>query len=188
MLSDMFDFLAKVTRVIRGQLWFVRGVRFRSLGRSLKLRGGKGVSFGRNVCIGDVCWIEAVRKYKRQSFSPIITIGDRVAMSDLVHVSCIGKLEIGADCLIGSKVYIGDHSHGSMPDYAVINPPALRDLADQADVAIGRCCWIGDGAVILAGTNLADGCVVGANSVVKGLRVERAALVAGVPAKVVRYF
>lgn len=184
----MFDFFAKVGRFVRGQLYFVRGVRFRSLGHSFKLRGASSIAFGRNICVGDACWIEAIKKYKCQKFYPRIFIGDRVAVSDFSHFSCIGGLEIGSDCLIGSKVYIGDHSHGSMADYALIKPPAQRNLADQADIKIGRCCWIGDGAVILAGTNLADGCVVGANSVVKGLRVERAALVAGIPARVVRYF
>ncbi len=36
------------------------------------------------------------------------------------------------------------------------------------DVKIGSNCWIGAGTIILKGTNIGNGCIVAAGSVVKG--------------------
>ena len=119
----------------------------------------------------------------------MLNIGDNVALSDLSHISCVSDISIGANCLIGSKVYIGDHNHGSLSNqHEVLNiPPAHRCLGDIKSIFIGENSWICDGVVILAGTRLAAGTVVGANSVVR-LSVERPALIAGVPARVIKYF
>jgi lipopolysaccharide O-acetyltransferase len=117
-----------------------------------------------------------------------LVLGSRVAISDFTHISCVERIEIGDDCLLGSKVYIGDHSHGSVADLEQIRDvaPAQRPLSDIAEIIIGEKTWIGDGAVILAGTRIARSSIVGANSVVR-LKEERPALIAGVPARVIRY-
>jgi acetyltransferase-like isoleucine patch superfamily enzyme len=109
-------------------------------------------------------------------------------VSDLTHISCVSKIDIGDDCLIGSKVYIGDHSHGTLADTSeVLNiAPARRHLGDIGEVTIGAKTWICDGAVILAGTVLAQSSIVAANSVVR-LKESRPALIGGVPARVIRY-
>ena len=36
-------------------------------------------------------------------------------------------------------------------------------------VKIGNNVWIGENAVILAGSRIGDGCIIGANSVIKGV-------------------
>jgi acetyltransferase-like isoleucine patch superfamily enzyme len=59
-------------------------------------------------------------------------------------------------------------------------------LENFDSIDIGAGTWICDGAVILAGTSVGAGSIIGANSVVK-LRETRPALIAGAPAKVLRY-
>ncbi len=179
------DFLC---RLLRAFFFRFAGANFQLIGRSLKFRGGHFIVLGKNIVVGDFCWFEAVSRYKGQEFKPKICIGDSVAFSDAVHISCIGNITIGEGCLFGSRIYVGDHSHGALTDYSMRAPPATRKLLDQEDIYIGANSWICDGAVILAGTILAEGCVVGANSVVKGLHVDSPALIAGVPAKVIHYF
>jgi acetyltransferase-like isoleucine patch superfamily enzyme len=144
---------------------------------------------GDGVRLGDFCWIEAVSRYGGRQYRPELVLGEGTAISDLVHISCLEKITIGRDCLIGSKVYIGDHSHGDLKmDMAERSmPPAKRPLGAVSPIEIGERVWIGDGAVILAGTRIAKESIVGANSVVR-LRVDRPALIAGVPAKIIRYF
>ncbi len=164
-------------------------VKFRTVGTSCKIRGN-GYRVGKNVIIGDFCWIEAVNQYNTQTFKPIIQMGNDVALSDFVHISAIKHISIGNGTLIGSKVYIGDHSHGHYKNYALRQleneiMPKNRPLADEENIIIGKNCWIGDGAVILAGTQIGDNCVVGANSVVKGV-FESNIIIAGVPAKKIR--
>jgi acetyltransferase-like isoleucine patch superfamily enzyme len=56
---------------------------------------------------------------------------------------------------------------------------------DVASVSIGRNCWIGNGAAILAGVTLGDNVVVGANSVVTKSFPSNV-VIAGVPAKIIK--
>ena len=166
-------------------------VKFRAIGMSCKIRG-HGFRVGENVTVGDFCWIEAVNLYNHQKYNPTIKIMDEVAMSDFVHISAIKSITIGKGTLIGSKVYIGDHSHGHYKD---INQwksekdimPKMRELADEADIDIGKNCWIGDGVVILAGTIIGDNCVIAANSVVKG-NFKNNVLIGGLPAKILKEY
>jgi acetyltransferase-like isoleucine patch superfamily enzyme len=55
----------------------------------------------------------------------------------------------------------------------------------EKTITIENGVFIGHGAIILPGAYLSEGCVVGANSVVKG-RFESDTIIAGVPAKVIR--
>lgn len=190
MISRVYRRLFIAFRVFTTKL--KTGLWFSSLGVHNKIYG-KGLLVGRNVSIGNFCWIEAVNKYKThkgvQCFNPEIIVGDDVAMSDFVHISAVKRIKIGAGTLIGSKVYIGDHSHGSYKsekwrDMSDISP-RYRPLDDIAEINIGKNCWIGDGAVILAGTHIGDNCVIGANSVVKG-SFQNNQLIVGSPAKVIK--
>lgn len=162
-------------------------VPIKSAGRGLIVRGRKFINFQGDVRFGNDCWIEAVFHYREFDYSPDFYIGYDVMMSDRVHVSCAGNVHIGNQTLIGSNVYIGDHSHGSSNvgkvDLSV--PPYKRPLDDIGIVHIGDRVWIGDGSVILAGTYLCDGCIVGANAVVKG-QFTSPCVIAGVPAKIIK--
>lgn len=189
---NIFELVAKINRRINTKLINMnKNYNFKSIGRFCKIRGHQ-IVVGRNVIVGDFCWIEAVQKYADETFEPQIVLSDEVAMSDFVHISAIKHIEIGEGTLIGSKVYIGDHSHGHYKDDTLRNAekdimPINRPLADEDSIFIGKNCWIGDGVVILAGTRIGDNCVVGANSVVKGT-FKSNVLIAGLPAKIVKEY
>ncbi len=188
-LAARLDQGTELSRRLRAiALYFRTGLRFATVGRHAKVRGSSCLTVGGNVRIGDFCWIEAVVSYGGKRYQPRLVIGDGVALSDLTHISCVERIYIGNHCLLGSKIYIGDHNHGSMSDTEQILhvAPARRPLADVAEIMIGEMTWIGDGAVILPGTKIGRCSIVGANSVVR-LREDRPALIAGVPAKVIRY-
>lgn len=189
LMGKLASLTGKVLPRLRALLFFmVSGIRFKKLGRMGKIMGRDSIQVGAGVTLGDFCWIEAVESYGGQRFSPVLKIADGVAISDLTHISCLKRIEIGADCLLGSKIYIGDHSHGSVTDLEQLRTvaPAKRPLGDAGEIVIGARTWICDGAVILAGTHIAASSIIAANSVVR-LSVERPALIAGVPARVIRY-
>jgi len=61
-----------------------------------------------------------------------------------------------------------------------------RPLPQPSEVQIGNDVWIGHSAIILAGVTVGDGAVIGAGSVVTK-DVQAYAIVAGNPARIIRY-
>ena len=103
------------------------------------------------------------------------------------------KLRIGSFCSISSGVTIllaGDHHVRWITTYPF---PAFRDSAksiaclsvSKGDVSIGHDVWFGMNAMILSGTTIGNGAVIGASAVV-AKDVPPYAVVVGNPATVVR--
>jgi acetyltransferase-like isoleucine patch superfamily enzyme len=93
----------------------------------------------------------------------------------------LGQVAIGTDVTIGSNVDIlsGRHQHG----FECLDRPIQDQQRSFAPVRIGRNCWIGNSAVILA--NIDDDSVIGAGSVVVHAIPARS-VAAGNPAQVKR--
>lgn len=137
-------------------------------------------------------WLEAVSEYAGKQYSPIIVLGDRVKMSDRVHITAINEIRIGDDVLIGSNVYVSDHNHGayngidgvqSRPDEA----PAERELHSTGAVIVEGNVWLGDNVNIVGPLKIGYGSIVAANSVVRK-DVPSCTIVAGSPARVIKIF
>lgn len=93
-----------------------------------------------------------------------LTVGDDVSIGQGFHVIASGSVEIGEGALISANVFVTDTDHGfDNPDLPILRQPNVI-----RPTFIGRRCFLGVGARIQAGTQLGDGCVVGANAVVKG--------------------
>ena len=144
---------------------------------------------GRNFSSGRGLWLQAVTEHGGEKFSPQIIIGDDVSVSFWGHIAATNYVEIGSNVLIGSKVIITDHNHGSYgpnvhssPDV----PPALR-LLSVGRVVIGRNVWIGDGVVIGPGAEIGEGCIIGANAVVNK-SIPPYTIAVGIPAKPIKRF
>jgi acetyltransferase-like isoleucine patch superfamily enzyme len=160
------------------------------LGRGTRVHGAKYISFGRGIRAKSGLWLETVPRYQEQTFQPCLTVGDNVLFSDGVHISCIDRIVIGNNVLMGSRIYIADHNHGvyrgpnpSLPS----EPPALRPLGTTGPVLIGKNVWIGDNVIILGPATIGDGAIIGANSLVRG-EVLPGTIVAGNPAKAIKRF
>ena len=97
-------------------------------------------------------------------------------------VSRVG-IDVGDDVTMGPNVYATDHNHR----YDDVSLPIKQQWMSEAAVSIGAGCWLGAGAVILPGAQLGRNVVVAAGSVVRAGVVPDFSVVAGVPAKVVRY-
>jgi len=158
------------------------------VGRHPRLMGLRHMRIGRNLRAGDQLWLEAVVLYGGQRFTPELVLGDDISLSDSVHIACLNRITIGSGLLAGSRVLISDHSHGNYRGAEQSNPatlPAERLLTSTGEVHIGRNVWLGDGVVVLAGSNIGDGAVIGANSVVTGT-VPANSIAAGAPARLLR--
>lgn len=152
---------------------------------SVWIKGEKYIKVGSNFVCREGLRLEAVDKYGEQCFSPKIVIGDNVDIGCECHIGAINEIEIGNGVLMGSKVYITDHSHGNMADEFDIEP-VKRKLFSKGKVIIGDNVWIGDNVVIMPDVIIGNGAIIGANAVVTK-NVEPFAVVAGVPAKLIKY-
>jgi lipopolysaccharide O-acetyltransferase len=134
--------------------------------------GDRHIHVGSDFRAGRLLWLEAVERYASQVFAPRLVLGDRVSCSDAVHIACIDSVIIGNDVLIGSKVHITDHNHGAYQGSAAHSspqqPPAVRALTGRP-VVIEERVFLADGVVVLPGSHVGAGTIVGANSVVLGI-------------------
>lgn len=135
---------------------------------------------------------------------PNIIVGDFTYIADSEfeshvthHYEWIGdKLIIGKYCQIAAGVEFvmngANHQLNAVttfPFYTLegwdMQPPELSDLPIRGDTVVGNDVWIGQNALILPGVHIADGAIIGANSVV-GSDVEPYTIVAGNPARPLR--
>lgn len=161
-------------------------------GRSPRLLGLSHMRVGEDFHAGDGLWLEAVLNYgeglERQQFTPLLTVGRSARLSDGVHIGCLDRITIGDHLLAGSRVLISDHAHGCYRGAGGSDPgvpPAGRALHSAGPVRLGSNVWLGDGVAVLAGADIGDGCVIGANSVVTGI-IPPGCVAVGSPASVIR--
>jgi len=173
-------------------LFFEKGIRI--IRHPFYIIGKKHIRFGKKFQSGPRLRIEVIdsgfaREIIELSEPPSLIIGDNVSFNFNVHIGIVKKVTIGNNVLIGSNVSILDHNHGAYTGDKQDNPdvnPRNRKLI-PSDVFIGNNVWISDNVVILPGAFIGDGCVVGANAVVKGSFLENQ-IIAGAPAKVIKQF
>lgn len=110
-----------------------------------------------------------------------LVLGDRCVIGARTSFTAHQSIRVGDDVWCGQDVFVSDASHG----YQELDTPIGRQFGRHSPVVIGDGCWIGHGAIVLPGTRLGRNVVVAAGSVVRG-EVEDHAIVAGVPARVVR--
>jgi lipopolysaccharide O-acetyltransferase len=145
----------------------------------VKVMHPESIVIGDSFSAGRGLWLESVAGKGK------LRIGERVNLSDYVHVGCASSVTIGNGVLIGSKVLITDHSHGETGANGARDmqtPPNLRPIVSKGPVTIADNVWIGDGACILPNVTIGTGAIIGANAVV--IRdVPAQSIWAGVPAK-----
>ncbi|MBO5641663.1 MAG: CatB-related O-acetyltransferase [Prevotella sp.] len=127
----------------------------------------------------------------------------RVEMARYSYIgtnTIVSDTKIGAFCSIGSSCSIGGGMH---PTDRVSTSPVFYDSSNcfkeknyisadsrnpvkQPQTIIGNDVWIGENVFVSAGVNIGDGAVIGAHAVITK-DVPPYAIVAGVPAKILRY-
>lgn len=151
----------------------------------VSLIGYEHLSFGDRCFIGPESRIEAWSEYEGEKFSPTIELDNDVRIHSKCHIGAITKIHIGAGTLLGSEVFITDHSHGRITLSETEIEPTHRHLYSKGPVDIGKNVWIGERAVILPNVKVGDYAVIGAMSVVTH-DIPPYAVAVGNPARVVK--
>lgn len=113
----------------------------------------------------------------------IITLGSGISVyRNLNIVAKSGKrIEIGEECMFARDVIVRNNDGHTITDTLtgeIINPPEDIKLHDKV--------WVGTRTMILKGTEVQDGSVIGAMSLVNKKFDEKNILIAGVPARKIR--
>ncbi len=123
---------------------------------TLRLGNGAQVERGTVIALGD----------DRNGYG-ILEVGERTWIGPYNNLRLSGgtRIVIGADCLISQFCTLVSANH------ALSRRTKMRDAPSgggATNITIGDDVWLGANCVILPGTVIADGAVIGAGSVVKG--------------------
>ena len=111
-----------------------------------------------------------------------IVIGDNTLIN---HGNVIQAGKVNARILIGNFVHTGPNVMMFAYNHRFeTGTPSKVQNYDEADIVIGDDVWIGAGSIILAGTEIENGVVIAAGSVVKG-KLSSNSVYAGVPVKLI---
>lgn len=188
MNSNWYKLVMKMTKVRYGKNLLLKGtpVIFNKKGAELTL--------GDNVTIKSSFLSNLVGLYSKtiivtRAPGAYIRIGNNVGMSGVTIYARKG-IDIGENTAIGGNTKILDNDFH--PIEAETRNKLLADknggdsdLVPAKPIKIGKNCFIGCNAIILKGTELGDGCVVGAGAVVSG-KFEANSVIVGNPARVIK--
>jgi len=172
----------------------VEGLLF--IGRNVKIRHAYLFSAGKNLIIEDNVFINAL-SYDGIMVKDNVSIARNCTLVGTGIISQKGKgISIGNNTGINAGAYLGGQGGIEIGDNVIIGPGVqvfsenhnfsdlnlnIKDQGVSRDgVIIKNDCWIGAGAIILAGVTIGNGCVIAAGSVVTR-SVDNDSLVAGVP-------
>jgi acetyltransferase-like isoleucine patch superfamily enzyme len=142
------------------------------------------IEIGSRVIVHPGAMFSVVEEYNGRRHEPWLRIGSGTDIGTGIWFSCVGRIEIGEDNLLANNVLIADSYHEYHdPDVPIIRQP----MAEPKPVTIGRGCYIGSNAAILAGVTIGENSFVGANSVVTTSMPDNSVVV-GNPARLVRRF
>jgi len=157
----------------RALTWLRRGrpassIFLPTFARHWLLRRG-GVRIGKSVWGGERCWYQ----------SPHITIGDATCIGAESWFEGSGRIDIGANCMLGPQVMIITSIHQIAPD------GEISRFSGSRDVRIDDGAWLGARVTVMPGVHIGAGAVVAAGAVVTK-DCEPGGTYGGVPARRLR--
>lgn len=181
---NKYDFIGKIRLIYSLILTKLFYKKARLIRQPFDIRGKTYIEFGEGFTTGVGCRLEAYPEKNKK----VLKIGKNVQINDYVHIAAKEEIIIEDNVLIASKVFITDLNHGSYNELGD-SPnivPIKRKLYSNP-VIIKENTWIGENVSILPGTVIGRGCIIGANSVIKG-EIAEFSIIVGNPAKVIKRY
>ena len=168
-----------------------------AFGINVTIRHPSKISIGANVVIDDNCVLDAKGEGNQGlqigdgvfvGKNTILTchdgdviLGDNVNIGFNCVISSLSRIEIKANSLLASYVYMvgGDH----VADRTDI--PVLIQGRTSKGIVVGEGCWLGAHVAILDGSEIGRDTIIGAHGTVNG-KIPEFSIAVGTPAKVLR--
>ena len=191
MNSNWFKVIMKMNKVRFGKNLLLKGVPMIYNKKGATLEIGEGCTI-KSSFLSNLVGLYSRTIIVTRAPGARIRIGNHVGISGAT-IYARKEITIGDNCCIGGNVKILDN------DFHPVEAEKRNELlsgkapesGERAEwigtkpITIGKNCFIGCNAIILKGTVLGDGCVVGAGSVVSGTFGDNQ-VIAGNPARVIR--
>jgi acetyltransferase-like isoleucine patch superfamily enzyme len=146
------------------------------LGSGSRIQSGVIVRYPGSVFVGSGTSIARGTEITSEKHDASCTIGTGVIIGVETHLDFSGGLEIGNNVVLSTKVALFTHSHGLDP----------KSVSSKTPLVISDNVWIGANAIIVEGvSHIGRDAVIAAGAVVTK-EVLAGAVVAGVPAKVIK--
>jgi acetyltransferase-like isoleucine patch superfamily enzyme len=142
-----------------------------------------GVKFeiGKNAVVRLGRWSWLGNDTKIRAHEGVVSVGAKTVMGQECTISAFQHVSIGRECIVADRVMLIDFDHGVVETE---RPIRLQGIYKR-DVKVGNNVWMGYGACVLRGCTVGDNAILGTYTVVTK-DVKANAVVAGVPAKLVR--
>lgn len=108
-----------------------------------------------------------------------VSIGNNCSFGGKVQLQAYDKIEIGDNCMFAYGTVLATATHD-------LNMHPMNLSFIKKPISIGSNVWVGTNALILPGVIVGDNAVIGAGAVVTK-DVDKNSVVAGVPAKIIKY-
>jgi acetyltransferase-like isoleucine patch superfamily enzyme len=132
------------------------------------------------IVIGANCRLGKLQIYTTQNNSLTIGANASFTYQTRLHMHEPSSLEIGNDVLFADGVYITTSDM-----HSIIDAQTGERLNRSQDVVISDHVWLGMNVIVLKGTHIGHGSIIGASSLVSG-NIPSLSVAAGQPARVVR--
>lgn len=172
--SSWISFSSKILIDDDGRIELGENSRIWEYSKVLILKSGKCL-IGKGTCIERGAEIIVSEK-------AFLSIGDNTGIGSFCNIRCDGRIKIGDNVLIAQFVSIVD----GLYEFKSKNIQISKESYKAEDVSIGNNVWIGVGVVILPRTNIGDGAVIGAGSIVTK-DIAPYSIVVGNPARSIGY-
>lgn len=197
-LSILISYLnERIIMLLRGMI-FLRKICF--LGRGVSFKCKKRIKIGRFVTIHDYSYIDAssekgieiedyctigrntyVRSGNLASYDGYFIMRKGSSCNFNCFLGATGGIEIGQNVMIGPSITILSEKH----NFGSIDTDIKEQGITKAPVKVEDNVWIGANSVILGGTTIKKGAIIGAGSIV-AKSVNSIEIVAGNPARVIK--
>lgn len=134
------------------------------------------------VFIGNNGWINGLHLIIEGDSNTII-IGDGIFIYGNTRIYCVqgSRVTIEAGCMLSDQIEIR-----TTDNHSIIDMSSGQRINYEEDVVLHKHVWLGMHVIVLKGTEIAEGCIVGAGTVCTKKYMLPHAVIAGIPGKIVR--
>lgn len=171
------------------------------VGKNVKLLSKKKLSLGNHVRIDDNVSIDALSTFGMETGDRVkigenskiicsgslsslgkgLKIGNDTSFGENAFFGAAGGIKIGNDVIAGQNVRFHAENHNFENKSILIRLQGVK----RKGIKVGSNVWIGAGAVFLDGSEVGDGCIVAAGSIVTK-KFGNDIVIGGIPAKEIR--